>query len=48
LYDRQMVAAALGLPGEQRFGALIAIGYPEEDKTRAKARKSMEDVTRFV
>lgn len=48
LYDRQMIADALNLPADQRFGALIAIGYPEEANIRQKARKDINDIARFV
>ena len=48
LYDREKIAQALNLPLDKRFGALIALGYPEDDTIRAKVRKDMGDVVRFV
>ena len=48
LYDRAKIAEAVGLPKTQRFGALIAVGYPADDAVREKKRKDMDDIVRYV
>ena len=48
LYDREKIAQALNLPLDKRFGALIALGYPEDEAIRAKVRKDVSDIVRFV
>jgi len=49
IYDREGLCNLLDIPMEKQFGALIAIGYPEEGtKLRPKTRKAVEDITRFV
>ena len=47
-YDRETIAATLGLPPEQRFGALIAVGCPASDAIRPKVRKPLEEIVRYV
>ncbi|MDR1137454.1 MAG: nitroreductase family protein [Synergistaceae bacterium] len=48
LYDREKICALLDIPIEKRFGALIALGYPADDRIRPKIRKSFEEVVRFI
>ena len=48
IYDREKIAKALNIPADKQFGALIAIGYPADDKIRTKIRKNMDEVSRFV
>lgn len=48
LYDRQRLCELLDLPKDQRFGCLIAVGYPAEDKIRNKVRRPVEQLVRFV
>ena len=48
LYDRDAIADALSIPPDTQFGALIAIGHPENDVIRSKTRKSVDETVRFV
>jgi nitroreductase len=48
LYDRETLCEVLGLPKEQRFGALIALGHPAESTIRPKIRKPLEEAVRYV
>jgi nitroreductase len=48
LYDRERLCQLLNLPAEKRFGGLVAVGYPAEDKIRDKSRKPLNDIVRFV
>lgn len=48
IYDREKLGQLLNIPLEKQFGGLIAVGYPAEDKVRAKIRKPLEDLARFV
>jgi nitroreductase len=48
LYSREKLAKLLALPHEQRFGALIAVGYPSDNTIRPKVRKPLEEIVRYV
>ena len=48
LYDRAKLSSLLEIPLETQYAALIAIGYPADDKIRPKARKPMDELVRFV
>jgi nitroreductase len=48
MYDRETISNLLGIPLEQRYGALIALGYPESDVIRPKDRKPLEKLVRYV
>jgi nitroreductase len=48
IYDRERICELLDIPNEKQFGAVIALGYPEDDRIRPKSRKSFEDVVRFA
>ncbi len=48
MYDREKLCSLLNLPSETRFGQLVALGYPADDKVRNKSRKPLEDLVRFV
>lgn len=48
IFDREKIAAALGMPPEQQIASLIAVGYPADGAVRAKDRKPLADVARFV
>ncbi|MDR3341580.1 MAG: nitroreductase family protein [Treponema sp.] len=48
IYDREGICNLLNIPIEKQFGALIAVGYPADDKVRQKTRKQLEEITRFV
>jgi nitroreductase len=48
MYDREKICKLLDIPVGRQFGALIAIGYPANDKIRPKDRKKIEEVARFV
>jgi len=48
LYDREKLSALLNLPLETRFAGLVAVGYPADPKTRAKVRKPLDTLIRFV
>ena len=48
MYDREKIAEALQFPVEKQFGALIAVGYPADDKIRTKIRKDADAIIRFV
>jgi len=49
VFDREKICAALGLDFKTtRINALIAIGYPASDDVRAKRRKPLEEVAKFV
>ncbi|MDL2271510.1 nitroreductase family protein [Desulfovibrio sp. OttesenSCG-928-I05] len=48
LFDRDAVKEIMGIPAEKSLGCLIAVGYPANDKVRTKARKSVEEIARFV
>ena len=48
LYDREKLCNILGLPQEQRFGALIALGYAADDAIRPKTRKGLSEIVKYV
>lgn len=48
VYDRETLGRLLDIPQDKRYAALIAVGYPAEDKVRGKSRKPMEELVRFV
>ncbi len=48
LYDREKMCQLLDLPKDKLFAGLVAVGYPASDKVRTKARKSLEEVVKFV
>ncbi|MDR0841025.1 MAG: nitroreductase family protein [Christensenellaceae bacterium] len=48
IYDRDELCKLLDIPVGKNFAALIAIGYAADSKVRAKARKPLEQITRFV
>jgi nitroreductase len=48
LYDRPKLRELLDIPAWQRIHIVIAVGYPASDKVRAKSRKSLDEVARFV
>ena len=48
IYDRVKLCEILSIPTDKQFAALIAVGYPADDKIRKKDRKSMEDIAKFV
>jgi nitroreductase len=48
IYDREKICELLNIPVTKQFGALIAVGYPADDKIRPKIRRNFEEVARFV
>ena len=48
IYNRVKLRELLNIPNGKQVGALIAIGYPADDKVRAKTRKPLSETTRFV
>lgn len=48
IYDREGLCNLLNIPIEKQFAALIAVGYPADDKVRVKARKPLDSIVRFV
>ena len=48
LFDREKLGQLLGLPVEQRYGGLIVVGYPKDGAIREKARKTLEEVSKFI
>ncbi|MDR2893282.1 MAG: nitroreductase family protein [Deltaproteobacteria bacterium] len=48
VFDRERLCELLGLPREQRFACVIAVGYPANDTVRPKVRKSMEEIAKFI
>jgi nitroreductase len=48
MYDREKICELLNISVGRQFGALIAIGYPADDRIRPKDRKKFEEVARFV
>lgn len=48
VYDRDRICDLTGIPKEKHFGGLIAVGYPASDKIRAKVRKPLEEIARFI
>ena len=48
IYSREGICKALDIPIEKQFAALIAVGYPADDKIREKQRKPIDEITRFV
>lgn len=48
IFDREKINQAVGLPPEKNIVAVVALGYPEEDRVREKKRKPMEEIVRFV
>lgn len=48
VYDREKLGQLLNIPQEKQYAGLIAVGYAAEDKVRNKARKSLEEIARFV
>lgn len=47
-FDEKKVKALLDIPRKDRVVLLITLGYPQNSEARAKSRKPMEDVSRFV
>ena len=47
VFDREAVCNALGLPQDKRLAALLAIGYPADEKIRDKIRKPLEQIASF-
>ena len=48
IYNREGLCKLLNIPIEKQFAALIAVGYPADDKIRVKQRKPIDEITRFV
>lgn len=48
IFDRVKIREILGIPKEKQINALIGIGYPAKPEIRAKQRKSLDEVARFV
>ena len=48
LFDREKLSKLLDIPIEKKISMVVAVGYPEDDKVRAKTRKPVEDIVRFV
>ena len=48
MYDRPQLCELLDLPADQRFGAYIAVGYPENAAVRDKARKPLEEMVKVL
>ncbi len=48
MYNREKLCSLLGLPADQRFAGLIAVGYPESETIHAKTRKTLDDIARFI
>jgi nitroreductase len=48
LYDRAKICGLLNIPAEKQFGSVIALGYPSNDTIRAKSRKSIGDIVKFI
>ncbi|MDR1132736.1 MAG: nitroreductase family protein [Synergistaceae bacterium] len=48
LFNREKIAELLGLPREQRIGALISVGCPSDGTIRPKVRKPLEEIVRYV
>jgi len=48
LYDREKLCELLDIPIEKQFAGVIALGYPANAVTRAKSRKPLEEIARFV
>lgn len=48
IYDREGICKLLNIPIEKQFAALIAVGYPADDKVRVKDRKPLDEIVRFV
>ena len=47
MYNREKLCQLLDIPIEKRFGALVAVGYPEDETIRPKTRKSFNDIVRY-
>ncbi|MDL2298607.1 nitroreductase family protein [Synergistaceae bacterium OttesenSCG-928-D05] len=48
LYNREKLCELLDIPIEKQFAALIAVGYPADEKVREKTRKPMDAIVRYV
>jgi nitroreductase len=48
MYDREGLCKQLNIPIEKQFAAFIAIGYAANGTVRAKSRKPLEEIARFV
>jgi nitroreductase len=48
IYDRDELGRLLNIPAGRQYAGLIAVGYPKNDKVRAKSRKPLEEIARFV
>ena len=46
VYDREKICQLLDM--EKQFGGIIAVGYPANDTVRAKVRKPLDAIVRFV
>ncbi|MDR0880939.1 MAG: nitroreductase family protein [Candidatus Adiutrix sp.] len=48
IYDREKLGQILNIPEYKQFGGVIAVGYPASDKVRPKARKTIDEIARFI
>lgn len=48
VFDRVKIRELTGIPAEKALGCLVAVGYPKNDAIRAKTRKGLEEIVRFV
>ena len=47
-FNENAVKKVLGLPKEKKIDVIISMGYPEEEGTRDKARRSLSEIRRFI
>ena len=46
-FQEEKVKAAMGIPEDRKVRLILALGYPESDTPRAKARRPIEEIACF-
>ncbi|TBR17962.1 NAD(P)H nitroreductase, partial [bacterium] len=46
-FNQRAVEKTLGIPGNKKAGIIISMGYPQDPEIRPRARKSIEQMSRF-
>jgi len=46
-FNEAPIKTILRIPGSKTIGLLIAVGYPKEDRIKAKVRKPLDQMVRF-
>lgn len=47
-FNEKAVKKVLGLPDEKKIDIIISMGYPEENVTREKPRKTLDEIRKYL